>query len=161
VKLKRQSVVLLIPMSMAWVLDVALTLRFQPAGYWAGDYSQATEAMAVARLLLGAHPLGFIAGSGAYLVVCSFAVLAVRPRMGRYLTTVLTSGHTWGASSWLWLYVPHAYWSIVCLYVTLGVCLMACLEWSIRWHLHEWPAALRGSPPTIIASGVSEQGGYP
>src|SRR5262249_24068386 len=132
VKVQRQSAVLLVPMSIAWVLDAALTISFQPPGYWAGDPSQVAEEMVIVRFLLGAHPLLLIAGSSAYLALWYFATLAVPPRVGRYIATVFTGGHTWGASSWAWHFVPGAYWVILGLHVMTGVCLMACLECSIR-----------------------------
>jgi uncharacterized membrane protein len=138
VKIKRQSAILLVPMIIAWALDVATTLFFQPAGYWAGDYLQVNEATAIFRHLLVRHPLLFVAGNGVYIAVCCFATLIVHPRIGRYIVTANTVGHVWAASNWLWLKSPldgdFVFWVVQ---VPISVCLMACLECSFRWQQHE------------------------
>src|SRR5262249_47970774 len=69
-KFKSQSAILLVPLLIAWTLDISLTFSLQPPAYWSGDYSKVCEDTAVYRLLLVSHPLLFVAGSGAYIALC-------------------------------------------------------------------------------------------
>jgi hypothetical protein len=69
-----------------------------------------------------------------YIAVSCFAALAVRPRLGRHVATILTIAHTSGIVTWLTYILPLGNLFLYCPQVPIGVCLMACLERSIRWE---------------------------
>ena len=131
--IRRQSTVLLLPVAIAWAVDVALTSSLQPAAYWAGEYAKAAEETVIFHLLLVQHPLLFFAGNGAYIAFWCLIIVTFRPRIGRYVAAVFVVGHAWGASTWLWD-APHASSLIFALQTSISLGLTACLERSIRWE---------------------------
>jgi hypothetical protein len=113
-----------------------MTLLFQPAAYWAGDYSQAQENTEVYYLLMASHPALFVAGVVVDMAISCLATLAVAPRFGRYIVMALSCVHIWAATTWLWLNMRMNNWLYGVPGVLLSLFLLACLERSIRWQ-HE------------------------
>ncbi len=88
------------PLTM-FALDVALTLRGQPAEYWAGDYSRAVEANPLAWLILAVHPYLFLGLAIGWAVAFVALVTLWEHRLAKVVAFVLTVGHAVGAASWL------------------------------------------------------------
>ena len=96
-------------------------MRFQPDPYWSGDYSQPLEANPPMRWLLSQHPGAFAAATLAWVVLFSAAIMLLPLRLARVISVALILGHTWGASSWLLVHVPHGFWWTVALMMTSAV----------------------------------------
>ena len=134
--IKRESAILLLPLVISCLIDAVVTLIFQPAAYWAGDYSQAQENTKVYYLLMAGHPAFFLAGVVVYTAISSLATLAVAPRIGRYVVVAVSCVHIWATTTWLWLNMRMNNWLYGLPGVLLCLFLQACLERSIRWQ-HE------------------------
>lgn len=133
--IEKRSTILLVPILIAWGLDISLTLVFQPSAYWEGNYITAVENADFWRFLMLQHPLLLVGGSLAYISVCCHVVLALPPQIARYVATILTVSHAWAADSWLWKNFEWGgalgNWAIL---VPISICLAACLECSFRWQ---------------------------
>jgi hypothetical protein len=110
------------------VADVCLTLRGQPAAYWAGHYERAVELNPPACWALRQHPLLFAAGGLLWLVATSALVLFLPRRLARGTALALVLGHTAGAASWL-ARDGGAGWGLAVLLFALAYLL---LDWSWR-----------------------------
>ena len=121
------------------LLDQSVTLAYQPAQYWAGDYLQAQEACPPFRWLLQSHPLAFEAGVAIWIAAFAVVIFALPRRAARTVALALVIGHTWGASSWIHEFVPAGYWVVIALFIGSAALTVAT-----------WDRADRG--PTAAAS---------
>jgi hypothetical protein len=88
--------------ALACGADVAMTLLGQPAAYWAGDRSRATDFNPVARALLELHPLAFPVAALVGLILLSI-VLVTWPnrRLAYVLAFAVTFAQAVAAAGWL------------------------------------------------------------
>ena len=138
---KRRLVGLGLPCLLALLLDTTLTLRGQPADYWAGDYAVTTEGGPFFRPAYALHPRAAVLGHGLWagLFLTLLVLLPEVPAV--VLTIVVTFTHVAGARSWLtpdWGADPHHLANA--LFVGAALALGAGLHWVLR-HPARGPAA--------------------
>jgi hypothetical protein len=119
---------LCIPPTVLCLLDQGLTLWYQPAEYWAGDYSIANEASPPMRWLLQQHPLAFEAGALVWNVLFCGVLCLLPQRAAMTVCIALVLGHTWGASTWIANFVPFGYWVTIGLFLASAILIVATWE---------------------------------
>ena len=89
------------------LLDLAVTLYFQPAAYWNGDRSVVVEGNPLARLAFSIHPLAIIPGFiGWYALV--FPLIFKSPAwIGLRVHVLIVLGHLTMISGWLIRNLPQ------------------------------------------------------
>jgi hypothetical protein len=90
--------------------DAGLTLVFQPAAYWAGEFDKVREFSPLDRWMLAQHPLAFIAWVGIWIIVSSLVLLRLPTRVSLVLAVTLVLGNASGASSWMGACLPGGFW---------------------------------------------------
>lgn len=96
----RSSIIILIPLILVMVLDLAFTLAGQPDIYWQ-NYKFVNEGSPIGYYLLSLHPLYFILAFLTYLLFILFlSIKLVRP-LNIMVAVGFFLGHSWGSSSWL------------------------------------------------------------
>jgi hypothetical protein len=79
-----------------------MTMLGQPAAYWAGDRSRATDFNPVARALLELHPLAFpVAALGGLILLCVVLMTWPNRRLAYVLAFVVTFAQAVAAAGWL------------------------------------------------------------
>ncbi|MFO0873945.1 MAG: hypothetical protein U0575_08245, partial [Phycisphaerales bacterium] len=106
---------LCLPPAVLCVIDQSVTLWWQPAAYWRGDYAMAREMNPHYGWLLRQHPLAFEAGVVAWIVAFSAAILWLPRRWAFACALAITFGHTWGAGGWLAGNLAMGYWAALAL----------------------------------------------
>jgi hypothetical protein len=107
---------------------VMLTLMYQPAAYWAGNYAAGSEAMPGFSTLLHLHPAAFIAGSLVWIAAFNAGILFMRPRAATRFSVCMVLFHQWGATSWIFAFVPHGFWINLVLILATAVLLVKTWE---------------------------------
>ena len=96
-----QRVWLCVGPAVMCMIDVGLTLAFQPSRYWQEGYQFSHDANPLARWLLELHPLAFLGASLLWILALSAAMFRLRWRTARIAALVVLFGHALGASTWL------------------------------------------------------------
>jgi hypothetical protein len=91
-------------------IDAALTLVFQPAAYWAGEFDQVREFSPLDRWMLAQHPFAFVAWVGIWITAFSLVLLWLPTRFSLALAVTLILGNAAGASSWVGARLPGGFW---------------------------------------------------
>jgi hypothetical protein len=128
---KRRLLGLGLPCLLAFVFDVGMTLRGQPAEYWAGDYSRTTEGAPFFRKLFEFHPLAAVAGDCLWASIILIGILLL-PELLAVILSIAVFGHAAGGYTWLvlmhergWLQTLHGVLGIAAVILGLGLyCLM-------------------------------------
>jgi hypothetical protein len=90
-----------LPCLMALALDVTLTMRGQPAEYWAGDYAQTNEGAPFHRKLYAIHPAAAVAGHTVWAGILIGLILLLPEVLAVILAIAVVFGHAAGAYTWL------------------------------------------------------------
>jgi hypothetical protein len=109
-------------------LDAGLTLVFQPASYWAGQFQTAQEFSPLDRWLLHQHPLAFVAWAGVWIAAFSLAILRLPTRAGLVLAVTLLFENATGAASWVGARLPGGFW------ITFGLFLVIAVVVVVTWE---------------------------
>ncbi len=130
----------LLPLLMT-CLDNGLTLSHQPAAYWAGDYSKASEANPWFHRLMAYHPAALISWEAAAALIFVGMVLLLPQTLALTISIAYTLGYLVGASTWL-LYGGHHK-------VFSGLCLLTAffMAVAIRWG---WRAEPQSDSPVGV-----------
>jgi hypothetical protein len=104
----------------AATLDAALTLRGQSAEYWAGNYAGVNELSPTFHHLLAYHPLAFVAGFLAWLLIFGTMILLLPRMLALAISLAVTIGHTWGATTWLLHRFHYGYQACEALFVLIA-----------------------------------------
>src|SRR5262249_31947726 len=91
-------------------LDAAVTLAFQPAAYWAGQFDKVGELSPLDRWMLLQHPLVFVAWVCTWITAFSLVLLWLPTRASLALAVMLILGNATGASSWVNERLPGGFW---------------------------------------------------
>ena len=97
------------PMSVC-AFDAGLTLIFQPAAYWAGDYEKVQEFSQPDRWMLLQHPLLFVAWVCVWITGTSTAIFLLPVRVGLIIAITMILGNASGASWWIGARLPYGFW---------------------------------------------------
>lgn len=131
-------------------LDVVLTCRGQPPGYWIGYWELAHEANPIGRVALETHPLVFAALMAGWmallLVVITHGPTAVRMP----LASVVTVAHLYGAGCWLFQYVPGGTMEIGAVVGAAGLGLLN----TAPERTAAWPRAASAFLAPILILGI-------
>ncbi len=113
------------------LIDLAVTLHFQPVEYWQGNRSVVVEGNPIARLALSIHPLWIIPGFiGWYGLV--FPLIFKTPAwFGLRLSIFLVLGHLTMISGWLIRNSPDGI-LYSCFVVVCALPVSGALLWPIR-----------------------------
>jgi hypothetical protein len=134
----------LLPVLMT-CLDDGLTLLQQPAAYWAGDYSKASEANPWFHHLMAYHPAAFISWEAASVLIFVGMILLMPQTLALTISIAYTLGYLVGASTWLlyggYFRYGHKMFSGLCL---LTAVFMAV---GIRWG---WRAEPESDSPVGV-----------
>jgi hypothetical protein len=107
------------------VLDAGLTLAFQPADYWAGQFDKVVEFSPPDRWMLMQHPLAFVAWVGIWISAFSTAILLLPTRASIALAVTLILGNATGASWWVGARLPGGFWIGFGTFLALGILIVA------------------------------------
>lgn len=83
------------------LVDLAVTLNYQPAAYWEGDRSVVVEGNPIARLAFFIHPLMIIPGFLGWYAIVIPLILKSPARIGLRIHVFLILGHLIMISGWL------------------------------------------------------------
>lgn len=83
------------------LIDGAVTLYFQPEGYWLGDRSQALDSNPIVWLALRIHPLLLIPGYLGWFGLIALLIGFTPAWIGLRIHVLLVLGHTIAISGWL------------------------------------------------------------
>lgn len=78
-----------------------MTLRGQPAAYWAGGFRVTDEFNPAARVLLQLHPLAFVAAALVSALLIVLLTLSLSRALAVPLAFVVTFGHAFAAAAWM------------------------------------------------------------
>ncbi len=92
---------LALPPLVLAIWDEVLTLIYQPASYWSGDYSTTTEGSVLWGWLLRTHPGAFIAATIVYVLIIVWLILKLPRRLAIILSHTVFLWHLIGATSWM------------------------------------------------------------
>jgi hypothetical protein len=98
---QRRLIGLGLPCLFALLLDDGLTLHGQPTEYWAGDYSQTTEAAPFNHRLYVWHPVAAVGGHLLWAGVLGGLLLLLPEVLAVVLAIAAVFGHTAGAYTWV------------------------------------------------------------
>jgi hypothetical protein len=100
------------------LLDAGLTLFGQPDDYWSGDRLSAAEANPLGLWLLLWHPLAFVAGVAASILLYLVLLSTTPANLARGFAFVVVFLHALGASTWLVRWGVPGYLLAATLFVT-------------------------------------------
>ncbi len=106
-------------------LDAGLTLVFQPAAYWAGQFDKVNEFSPLDRWMLMQHPLAFVAWVGVWIAAFTLVLLWLPTRASLTLAVILILGNATGASSWVGARLPGGFWIGYGLFLVIAVLVVA------------------------------------
>ncbi|HEV3257016.1 MAG TPA: hypothetical protein VG013_09070 [Gemmataceae bacterium] len=106
-------------------LDAGLTLIFQPAAYWAGQFEKVNEFSPLDRWMLMQHPLAFVAGVSVWITGISLVLLWLPTRASLALAVTLVLGNATGASWWIGARLPGGFWIGYGLFLVIAVLVVA------------------------------------
>jgi hypothetical protein len=91
------------------LLDVAVTLRYQPAGYWAGDRAQVVEGNPLVWVALRVHPALLVPGCLGWYALFYFLIFRTPAWVGLRCHVLWVGGHLIAIAGWLIHFHPHGY----------------------------------------------------
>ncbi|MFT6861910.1 MAG: hypothetical protein ACJAVK_000463 [Akkermansiaceae bacterium] len=89
------------------LLDLAVTLYFQPESYWNGDRATVVEGNPIARFAFAIHPLLIIPGLLGWYALVIPLILKTPAWIGLRVHTFLVGGHLVAVAGWLIRYEEH------------------------------------------------------
>jgi hypothetical protein len=113
----RQRFWILVPALVMILLDVGVTLYFQPAEYWSANYELTTEKSPLGVILLQFHPAAFLAFILAYMLVIGLLIYWLPAPWNRIISLAAVVGHTAGLFSWLG---GRVYWVMIVLFIVIA-----------------------------------------
>ena len=106
-----------------------MTMRGQPAAYWAGAYETAFEANPVVEWCMMLHPLAFHALTLVWLAII-FLVIVKTPRLlARTASLAITFSHAFCTGTWLYRYETGYYYALA-LCISSAITYVLALEMS-------------------------------
>jgi hypothetical protein len=109
----KKPLCLCLPLSIAFIADVGLTLFGQSPKYWGGAYYSVNEGNPLSNWFMSIHPLAYIAvivGCLAFVIYCATVI----PRcIGKFVITLCFLFHIVGTYCWLNYYFHVGYWESV------------------------------------------------
>ena len=81
--------------------DIAVTLGYQPASYWRGDYTTAVDANPIVQLAMQIHPVVLIACTTLAIVATSYLILRLRPDWAIDFCVFLVIAHAICVCGWI------------------------------------------------------------
>jgi hypothetical protein len=106
-------------------LDAGLTLIFQPAAYWAGQFDRVNEFSPLDRWMLMQHPLAFVAWVGLWISGVCLVLRWLPTRASLALALMLILGNATGASSWIGARISGGFWIGYGLFLVIGALVVA------------------------------------
>lgn len=113
------------------LLDQALTLYWQPQGYWSGRYDLALEGSPFRRLL-ELHPVAYGAWVIVWIALFTTAIFLLPRRLAMVVSMGVVIGHTWGTASWIFKKAHAGYWLCILLFVYSAVLIVVAWEKAMR-----------------------------
>ena len=89
------------------MVDLLVTLYFQPEAYWNGDRSTVVEGNPIARFAFSIHPLLIIPGLVGWYALVIPLILKTPAWVGLRIHTFLVVGHLVAVAGWLFRYEEH------------------------------------------------------
>ncbi len=125
--LKRKWWLCVAPASVC-AFDAGLTLVFQPATYWAGQFDTVVEFSPPDRWLLAQHRLAFVAWVIVWIAACCLALAWLPTRASLVLALTLILNNATGAGSWVGARLPGGAWLEFGLFLVVGV--LVVVTWA-------------------------------
>jgi hypothetical protein len=157
----RRLLGLCLPALVFCALDAGLTLFGQSAAYWAGEYRCVSEGSPIPNHFLQFHPIAFAIGILLWAMLFVIIILLMPDVLALIVSIVVTFGHVWGASTWLFFRFQYGYQWCMGLFLASSIILGSGIYWGwqaqpIQKHpLSSWPPVLRW---TLIALAVGIAG---
>ncbi|CAN5264217.1 hypothetical protein BH23VER1_BH23VER1_06040 [soil metagenome] len=131
------------------LLDMAVTLNYQPAAYWEGDRSSVVEANPAVWLALRIHPLLLVPGCVGWYALFWFLIFRTPAWIGLRFWLFLILGHSWAVGSWWVRHAEHP-WLLVSLLAAAvaPVALLALAPFRDQWDARGRIVGARGSSET-------------
>jgi hypothetical protein len=110
--------------------DAALTLVFQPAGYWAGEFDKVQEFSPPDRWLLAQHPLAFVVWVIVWISAFSLVLRWLPTPASLVLAVTLVLGNASGASSWVGARLPGGFRIGLAIFLVIAGFLVLTWKWA-------------------------------
>ena len=141
-------------------LDAGITLLCQSNAYWGGEYFRVVEGSPSPNHLLQIHPAAFATGILLWEILFITVILLLPDVLALMASIVVTFGHAWGASSWLYTLFPYGYQCCMGLLLVSSITLGSGIYWGwqsrpvCQHPLSSWPVAARWTL-ILLAAGVA------
>ena len=123
---------------LAGLTDLAITLSFQKANYWKGDYVDVIEANPLMRFFLEVHPAMVIPPMLVWFVLISFFLLFLPAGFSLRLQVFLVTAHLIAVSGWLLRLGDWSWFQIVSFVLVASLLNLLMLKpWLRAWNDYE------------------------
>ena len=117
------------------LIDMAVTLRYLPPGYWSGDRSQLIEANPLVWIALRLHPALLIPGCIGWYVLFFFLIFYPPAWIGLRCHVAWVVSHLVAIAGWLLRYDPHGFALTALLYlIAVPVAMWMFLPFRSQWN---------------------------
>lgn len=117
------------------LVDMAVTLRYQPPGYSSGDRSQLIEANPLVWIALRLHPALLIPGCIGWYVLFFFRIFYPPAWIGLRCHVAWVVSHLIAIAGWLLRYDPHGFALTALLYlIAVPVAMWMFLPFRSQWN---------------------------
>ena len=154
----RRLLGLCLPPLVFCTFDAGITLFGQSAVYWAGQFRYVREGSPTPSHLLQLHPIAFAMGILLWEILFVTIILLLPDVLALIVSIVVTFGHVWGASTWLYFFrFQYAYQCCMGLFLASSIIIGSGIYWGwqarpVQKHpLSSWSPVLRW---TLIALAV-------
>jgi hypothetical protein len=96
----KSNFIVLIPLILVMVVDIAFTIIGQSKDYWQ-NYSNFNEANPMGQILLSAGPIYTVIFSALYILLIIFLIKKLPKPLNIMIYIGFFVGHIWGGVSWL------------------------------------------------------------
>ena len=125
---------MLLPIVLS-LIDGAVTLHYQPPGYWSGDRSQLIEANPLVWIPLRLHPALLIPGCIGWYALFYFLIFYPPAWIGLRCHVAWVFAHLVAIAGWLLRFHPHGLaLTTLLLFIAVPVALWMFLPFRSQWN---------------------------
>ncbi|WP_066633319.1 hypothetical protein [Labilibacter marinus] len=99
--LNKVKLISIIPGFGVALVDIFVTIFYQPASYWQGNLQTANEANPIGAFFMHGHISGIFILSGLWLVLIVVLAYLLPTKLSKVFTLFVLFAHSFGASSWI------------------------------------------------------------
>jgi len=103
---------LCVPPTIFTLGDYVMTMWWQPAGYWAGDYDAACEGNPVVLWCMTVHPTAFHGLTFLWIAAFSFFILKTPRTLALMASLSISFSHAFCTGTWLYAQPNGFFWAL-------------------------------------------------